>query len=202
MISRILFITTFLITSTLFGQKNEPTTFDGFFIGVEAGNQYLYGGAQVDDVETIGDGNVFIFGGLIGWRNSFENRLNLGVELQVNQPFGEFTNSENPDGSIVEYEIDLQTALQFNFGLTFGSAQKSLIYGYFAVNQTRFNIEITGPDGHDSQSDFENFGRVGIAYEYNFFNSFSARAMLGTSMDGLEGTNNGLDTKISVIYTL
>lgn len=162
----------------------------------------MFGGAQVDGVETIGDGNRWILGGTFLYRNHLTQSILWGVEFQWNQPQGAFRNNANPDGTIVDYEIRPQTALQFTLGKSFGGVRKGLLMGYFAINQTRFNIDIYRPVGFFQQTDFENFGRLGLGYEQQFLSKWSARFLVGTSMDALEGTKNGLDGKLSVLYAI
>ena len=74
--------------------------------------------------------------------------------------------------------------------------------GYFAFNQTRFNIDITMPDGSVfQQTDFENFGRVGLGYENRMTNQWSTRFQIGSSMDALPDTYNSIDTKLNLFYS-
>ena len=107
----------------------------------------------------------------------------------------------NPAQAIVNYFIKPQSALQFQFGKAVGDENNHLILGYFAFNQTRFDIDITMPDGSKfQQTDFENFGRVGIGYEGRFCSHWSTRFQIGTSMDALPDTHNGIDTKLNLLY--
>ncbi len=195
-----LIIVIFIFASSFSYSQGNLKNFNGLYTGLEFGSNYMFGGAQVDNEETIGQGNVPIAGVLLGWRKSYNNHFSLGVEAQLNKPFGSFENSENPDGTVVSYEIKPQSALQFNLGYTFGVNKKSLLFGYFAFNQTRFNIDINRPSGQFKQTDFENFGRIGLGYEYVIMKAFSARILIGTSMDALPGTENGIDGKFSLIY--
>jgi len=180
----------------------QNSSFKGLFIGPEVGNQYLFGGAQVDGVETIGDGNRWIIGGTILYRNYLRRSILWGVEFQWNRPQGAFRNNANPDGTIVDYQIRPQTALQFTLGKELGQAKDCILMAYFAINQTRFNIDIHRPMGFFQQTDFENFGRVGLGFEQHFLERWSARFLVGTSMDALEGTKNGVDGKLSVLFSI
>ncbi|NOQ72511.1 MAG: outer membrane beta-barrel protein [Crocinitomix sp.] len=199
MIDKLIIVLSVFACSFSYGQENLKN-YNGLYTGIEFGSNYMFGGAQVDKKETIGDGNVPIAGVLFGWRKAYASNFHFAIEFQLNMPFGSFANTENEDGTIVSYEIKPQSALQFNLGYTFGAKRNSLLFGYFAFNQTRFNIDITRPSGDFKQTDFENFGRVGLGYEYVFLKSFSTRIMLGTSMDALPDTDNGIDGKIALIY--
>ncbi|HCX21090.1 MAG: hypothetical protein CMB80_20160 [Flammeovirgaceae bacterium] len=175
--------------------------FQGVFIGLDINYHYLFGGAQVNGRETIGDGNRSAFGLMGGYRWHFANDLVFGMEVQLNKPFGTFKNTSNPAQAIVNYFIKPQSALQFQFGKAVGDENNHLILGYFAFNQTRFDIDITMPDGSKfQQTDFENFGRVGIGYEGRFCSHWSTRFQIGTSMDALPDTHNGIDTKLNLLY--
>lgn len=199
MIKQIFILLSFLISYTSLAQTNADY-FNGLYTGVEFANNYMFGGAQVDNIETIGDGNVNVIGGTTGWRRTYVNGFHFGVEIQLNKPFGKFENRENPDGTIVKYKIRPQSALQFNLGYAFGKTRKQLMFIYFAFNQTRFNIDIIRPSGNFFQTDFENFGRIGLGYAYAFSPRLSSRIMIGTSMDALPNTPNGVDLKVSLNY--
>ena len=180
---------------------NAQKEFQGFFIGLGINYHYLFGGAQVEGQETIGDGLRAALGVTGGYRWHFANDLVFGLEAQLNQPFGSFQNTTNPAKAVVNYLIKPQSALQFQLGKALGAENKHFLLGYFAFNQTRFNIDITMPDGSQfKQTDFENFGRVGLGYENRLDNQWSTRFQIGTSMDALPDTNNGIDTKVNVLY--
>lgn len=167
----------------------------GFYLGLDINFHYLFGGAQVDGNETIGDGNRWALGLVGGYRWHFVNNNIFAIEAQINQPFGSFVNKENPDGTVVKYRIKPQSALQFNFGRSFGEFNEQVIMGYFAFNQTRFDITINRPGRNDKQTDFENFGRIGLSFENVWNDGHSTRFQMGTSMDALPGTKNGIDLK-------
>ena len=167
----------------------------GVYIGLDINFHYLFGGAQVDGKETIGDGNRWAIGLVGGYRWHFSNDNIFAIEAQINQPFGSFVNKENPDGTVVKYRIKPQSALQFNFGRSFGENNEQAMMAYFAFNQTRFDIDISRPGGNFKQTDFENFGRVGLSFENVWSGSHSTRLQLGTSMDALPDTDNGVDVK-------
>jgi hypothetical protein len=176
--------------------------FQGFFIGLDINYHYLFGGAQVESRETIGDGMRPAVGIMVGYRWHFDNDFVFGMEAQMNQPFGNFQNTTNPAKAIVDYLIRPQSAMQFQFGKVLDAEAQHLLLGYFAFNQTRFNIDITMPDGSQfQQTDFENFGRVGLGYENRWGDHWSTRFQVGTSMDALPDTKNLLDTKLNLLYT-
>jgi hypothetical protein len=176
--------------------------FQGFFVGLDINYHYLFGGAQVESRETIGDGIRPAIGIMTGYRWHFDNDLIFGVEVQLNQPIGSFENVNNPANAIVNYLIRPQSAMQFQFGKVLDADAQHLLLGYFAFNQTRFNIDITMPDGSEfKQTDFENFGRVGLGYENRFVEHWSMRMQVGSSMDALPDTKNLLDTKLNFLYT-
>ena len=193
-----------LLTALVYMGSVENTlaqaNWKGFNIGLDVNYHYLFGGAQVDGVETIGDGNRFALGGLLGYTWHFKRDIVFGTEFQINQPLGAFENNEHPDGTVVSYTIKPQTALQFNLGKALGEKKTHFIQGYFAINQTRFDIDIARPTGNWKQTDFENFGRIGLGYEYSLSNQWSVRVQAGTSMDALPDTDNGLDSKLNVKY--
>lgn len=182
-------------------KAQEIHDFGGFYVGLDLNFHYLFGGAQVDGKETIGDGNKLAIGIVTGYRWHFSNGNLVGIEAQLNQPFGQFRNEENSDGTIVDYFIKLQSALQFSFGRAIGQSQEQAVMGYFAFNQTRFNIDINRPNGKFKQTDFENFGRLGIAIESAWSGSSSTRFQIGTSLDALPDTPNGIDLKGTQIHT-
>jgi hypothetical protein len=189
----------FCLTGLTAAAQNQ---FQGFFIGLDINYHYLFGGAQVEGRETIGDGTRPAVGIMTGYRWHFDNDFVFGMEIQLNQPFGRLENTSNPASAIVNYLIRPQSALQFQFGKVLDADAQHLLLGYFAFNQTRFNIDITIPDGSEfKQTDFENFGRVGLGYENRFIDQFSARVQVGTSMDALPDTKNLLDTKLNFLYT-
>lgn len=187
-----------LLTSCLFTQAQQELK--GFYVGFDINFHYLFGGAQVDGKETIGDGNRWAIGLVGGYRWHFANDNIFAIEAHINQPFGSFENRENPDGTVVRYRIKPQSALQFNFGRSFGEFNEQAIMAYFAFNQTRFDIDINRPSGDFKQTDFENFGRLGLSFENVWSGSHSTRFQMGTSLDALPGTDNGIDLKATQIY--
>lgn len=192
------FILVFLLYMTHFALFSQQEL-QGIYIGLDINYHYLFGGAQVDGKETIGDGNRFAIGIVAGYRWHFSNNNILAIEAQINQPFGSFENTKNTNGTIVRYRIKPQTALQFNFGRSFGKNNEQAFMAYFAFNQTRFNIDINSPTGNFKQTDFENFGRIGVALENAWNVNNSTRIQLGTSMDALSDTKNGIDFKATQI---
>lgn len=185
-----------LFSSSLHAQQELK----GFYVGLDINCHYLFGGAQVDGKETVGDGNRWAIGFVGGYRWHFSNNNIFAIEAQINQPFGSFENRENQDGTVVKYRIKPQSALQFNFGRSFGEFNEQVIMGYFAFNQTRFDIDIERPGGNFKQTDFENFGRLGLSYENVWSAGHSTRFQMGTSLDALPDTNNGIDFKATQIY--
>lgn len=171
----------------------------GIYIGLDINYHYLFGGAQVDGKETIGDGNRWAVGVVAGYRWHFSNNNIIAIEAQLNQPFGSFENRKNIDGTVVRYRIKPQTALQFNFGRSFGENNEQAVMAYFAFNQTRFDIDINRPTGNHKQADFENFGRIGLAFENVWSERNSTRIQIGTSMDALPDTKNDIDLKATQI---
>lgn len=195
----LLFILSLLSFTAISAQENHD--FGGFYVGLDINFHYLFGGAQVDGKETIGDGNKLAIGIVTGYRWHFSNGNLVGIEAQLNQPFGQFRNEENPDGTIVDYFIKLQSAIQFSFGRAIGQNQEQAVMGYFAFNQSRFNIDINRPNGKFKQTDFENFGRLGLAVERGWSGASSTRIQIGTSLDALPDTPNGIDVKGTQIHT-
>jgi hypothetical protein len=187
-----------LITTSFFVQAQQELK--GFYIGLDINFHYLFGGAQVDGKETVGDGNRWAIGLVGGYRWHFSNDNIFAIEAQINQPFGSFENRENPDGTVVRYKIKPQSALQFNFGRSFGEFNEQVVMGYFAFNQTRFNIDIDRPAGKFKQTDFENFGRLGLSFENVWSDGHSTRLQMGTSLDALPDTENGIDLKATQLY--
>lgn len=187
-----------LITTSFFVQAQQELK--GFYIGLDINFHYLFGGAQVDGKETVGDGNRWAIGLVGGYRWHFSNDNIFAIEAQINQPFGSFENRENPDGTVVRYKIKPQSALQFNFGRSFGEFNEQVVMGYFAFNQTRFNIDIDRPAGKFKQTDFENFGRLGLSFENVWSDGHSTRFQMGTSLDALPDTENGIDLKATQLY--
>lgn len=189
-----------LLVACLFARAQNE--FQGFFIGLDINYHYLFGGAQVEGRETVGDGNRTAVGITSGYRWHFDNDLVFGIEIQLNKPFGSFKNTSNPANAIVNYIIRPQSALQFQFGKVLDQHAQHLLLSYFAFNQTRFNIDITMPDGSEfKQTDFENFGRIGLGYENRFSNQWSSRFQIGSSLDALPDTKNLIDTKVNFFYT-
>lgn len=194
-----------LVVLMLLGAMNswaQDKLFNGLSLGAEIGNQYMFGGAQVDGVETIGDGNRWVYGGALLYRKQWNSGIVSGVAFEWNKPQGTFINNSNPDGTLVDYEIRPQTAVQFTLGKALGASRNQLLTAYFAFNQTRFDILITRPIGNFHQTDFENFGRIGLGYERQLLPHLSARMIVGSSMDALEGTDNGIDAKMSFFYCI
>lgn len=187
-----------LLTATFFSSAQQELK--GFYIGLDINFHYLFGGAQVDGKETIGDGNRWAIGLVGGYRWHFSNDNIFAIEAQINQPFGSFVNEENSDGTVVRYKIKPQSALQFNFGRSFGEFNEQVVMSYFAFNQTRFNIDIERPSGNFKQTDFENFGRLGLSFENVWNGSHSTRLQIGTSLDALPDTDNGIDVKGTQLY--
>lgn len=193
-------ITLWALLSIVSIQAQAQKNWQGFNLGADLNYHYLFGGAQVDGQETIGDGHRASLGARMGYTWQWKRDIVFGTEFQINQPFGSFENKENIDGTVVSYTIKPQTAVQFNLGKAFGTRKKHSIQGYFAFNQTRFDIHIKRPNGVWEQTDFENFGRVGLAYQYQANEHISVRLQVGSSMDALEGTENGLDSKFNINY--
>ena len=69
-----------LFITSLVQAQNE---FQGFFIGLDINYHYLFGGAQVEGKETIGDGLKPAVGISTGYRWQFDNDLVFGIEVSL-----------------------------------------------------------------------------------------------------------------------
>lgn len=189
----------FLFLGFMAQSQHLRKPFKGFYFGAEGGYQYISVSASVDDIKLIEDGTTTVVGGFIGWREELDNHFVFGAELQVNQPFGSFASNVNGGQTLITYDLGIQWALQFAMGKDF---LRNHIFTYVAANQTSFTMDVTNSEGTLEQKGQRGMALLGIGVERDIAAGFTARMTIGTSIDGVRSTNNGIDAKLGLLFNI
>lgn len=172
--------------------------FKGFYIGAESGYQYLYSTASVNNSTDLQDGTLMVATGLVGWRDETNSHLVYGAEFQIGQPFGGYANDGIDGQTLVVYEHGLQWALQVAMGKDF---LRNHLFMYVGANQSTYTSKVPSTtSGFIEQKGDHSFARLGMGLERDLAAGFTARITVGTSIDGEQSTNNGVDAKFGLLF--
>lgn len=192
--------------NVLQAQTGETKTrhFNGFYTGVEVGQQNIFGGAFIAGNDILSESTRFTASGLLGWRRQLKNGLVFGLEGQLGITDGDLAFNDSTLGLSIAYENNSQAAYGVTMGYAFGTRKNwhAFLYGY-GVSRN-FDIKISGPLGSGTQRDNQGFIRYGIGLEKALSRRVHIRGSAGTlTVDfGDLPTNIDVEGKIDATLSL
>ncbi len=153
-------------------------SFNGLYLGADAGRQHVIGGSLVDSVDTLQDDSrvvASVFGGVRGQVRGFV----VGAELGFGRTDGDLVLNDPSRQLTVDYVNDSQWNWMLNAGHTIGS--RTLLFGYLSEVTRKFDVNIMRAGVTTGQQDEQGLLRFGGGIERVMTGPLRLRATIGTS---------------------
>jgi Opacity protein and related surface antigens len=199
-----------LIALTSHAHANQ---FSGVFLGLNLG--YSFGEVDIDYEDgTTGNGDFsesedldgFEYGGFIGFRHQFPNRLNIGIEGGYMGSSSDGSRQLTVGATNYTYKFEKDNEWYVSLKPGFMAAENTLAYGIIGYHNADFEEEllINGATYGTGDDSFDGY-HLGFGVEHMYNNALSARVEYRYNMyndedfSGTNGQNLSYDGDESVL---
>ena len=155
--------------------------FSGIYLGAEAGQVNVIGGALVSGVDTLAQDSRPAITAFVGGRYQFANRLVIGAEFGFGKEDGDLRLDDPTRGLTVDYINDTHSRLGGTIGVALGAARRTHLFAYLAELSRDFDVTITENGRVTEQRDEQGLLRYGIGLEQHLTGRLALRGTLGSS---------------------
>ncbi len=169
----ILAITFIFNIQALISQNDFSKTekyFDGFYLGIIAGSQNVFGGSFVDGKDVLAQESRFVIEIPIGYRlQFFKNKLVGGAELSFGITDGDLMHNDPTVPLNIKYKNNSQFSYGLIVGYVFGKQKNWTTFIYANETKRKFNVLIKDANYTFNQTDKQGMLRYGLGLEAQVF---------------------------------
>jgi hypothetical protein len=165
------------ITHTVVDAQDKP--FNGVFLGVEASNEDLIGGAFVDGVDFLAQNTRGVVSVAAGVRVQARFGGVAGIEGTLGFTDGDLTASDAVQNLRVDYTNDTQTSIGGLLGFAFHSSRPLLLFAYASEVTRHFDVTVMQGTSSFNQKDEQGMLRYGLGAEAEALDGLHLRLRVG-----------------------
>jgi len=156
------------------------TKFSGFYAGMLAGSQNIFGGSNVEGIDVLAQKSGFVLEFPVGLRlQTLNKRLVLGLEFSVGMTDGDLLHKDETKPLTINYSNSFQRGFGGTAGWATGRRRNLLLFAYLNETKRKFEVDILDRHGRYSQKDKQGMLKYGLGLEFPLAGILHLRASAG-----------------------